>query len=61
MEQTALMPDTAPEFTEVSLCGRQDSRAAPAAVLHTGTVTIELFEDTSCELLEAVLKAVRSC
>lgn len=33
----------------------------PAAVLHTGTVTVELFEDTPRELLEAVLKAVRSC
>lgn len=61
MEQTALMPDAAPEFTQVSLCGKQDSRATPAAVLHTGTVTVELFEDTSRELLEAVLKAVQSC
>lgn len=61
MEQTALMPDAAPEFTEVSLRGRQDSCGAPAAVLHTGTVTVELFEDTPRELLEAILKAVRSC
>ena len=61
IEQTALMPDAALEFTEVSLRGRQDSSAAPAAVLHTGTVTVELFEDTPCELLEAILKAVRSC
>ena len=61
MEQTALMPDAAPEFTQVSLFGKQDSRATPAAVLHTGTVTVELFEDTPRELLEAVLKAVQSC
>ena len=61
MKQTALVPDAAPEFTEVSLRGRQVSCAAPAAVLHTGTVTVELFEDTPCELLEAILKAVRSC
>jgi hypothetical protein len=61
MEQTALMPDAAPEFTEVSLRGRQDFCATPAAVLHTGTMTVELFEDTTRELLEAVLKAVRSC
>ena len=40
MEQTALMPDAAPEFTQVSLFGKQDSRATPAAVLHTGTVTV---------------------
>lgn len=61
MKQTALVPDAAPEFTEVSLRGRQVSCAAPAAVLHTGTVTVELFEDTPRELLEAILKAVRSC
>lgn len=60
-EQTALRPDAAPEFTEVSLRGRQDSCGAPAAVLHTGTMTVELFEDTPRELLEAILKAVRSC
>ena len=61
MEQTALLPDGAPEFTEVSLRGRQDFSAAPAAVLHIGTVTVELFEDTPCGLLETILKAVRSC
>ena len=61
MEQTALLPDGAAEFTEVSLRGRQDFTAAPAAVLHIGTVTVELFEDTSRELLEAIMKAVRSC
>lgn len=61
MEQTALMPDAAPEFAEISLRGRRNSCAAPAAVLHTGTVTVELFEDTPRELLEAILKAVRSC
>ena len=61
MEQTALLPDAAAEFTEVSLRGRQDFTAAPAAVLHIGTVTVELFEDTSRELLEAIMKAVRSC
>ena len=61
MEQTVLLPDAAAEFTEVSLRGRQDFTAAPAAVLHIGTVTVELFEDTSRELLEAIMKAVRSC
>ena len=61
MEQTVPMLDAAPEFTEVSLRGRQDFTAAPAAVLHIGTVTVELFEDTPCGLLETILKAVRSC
>ena len=61
MEQTVPMLDAAPEFTEVSLRDRQDFSAAPAAVLHIGTVTVELFEDTPCGLLETILKAVRSC
>ena len=61
MEQTALIPDAAPEFTEVSLHGRQDPCAAPAAVLRAGTVTVDLFEETPRELLETILKAVRSC
>ncbi len=56
------MLDAAPEFTEIFLLrSRQDSYATPAAVLHTGTVTVELFEDTPRELLEAVLKAVLPC
>ena len=61
MERTVLLPDAAPEFTEVSLRGRQDSCTAPAAVLHIDTVAVDLFEDTPRELLEAILKAVRSC
>ena len=61
MEQTVPMLDAAPEFTEVSLRDRQDFSAPLAAVLHIGSVTVELFEDTSRELLEAVMKAVRSC
>lgn len=61
MKQTVLLPDAALEFTEVSLRVRQDFTAAPATVLHIGTVTVELFEDTPCDLLEAILKAVWSC
>ena len=60
-QRTVLQPDAAPEFTEVSLRGRQDSCADPAAVFHIDTVTVDLFEDTPRELLEAILKAVRSC
>ena len=61
MELAVPAPDVASEFTEVSVCGRQDPSAALAAVLHIGSVTVELFEDTPCGLLEAILKAVRSC
>lgn len=61
MEQAVSAPYAAPEFTEVSFGGRQDSSAAPAAVLHIGSVAVELFEDTPCGLPETILKAVRSC
>ena len=61
MELAVPAPDVASEFTEVSVCGRQDPSAALAAVLHIGSVTVELFEDTPCGLLEAILKAVRPC
>ena len=61
MELAVPAPDAASEFTEVSFCGRQNPSAAPAAVLHIGSVTVELFEDTPCGLLETILKAVRSC
>ena len=61
MEQAVPAPYAAPEFTEVSFGGRQDSSAAPAAVLHIGSVAVELFEDTPCGLPETILKAVRSC
>ena len=61
MELAVPAPDAASEFTEVPFCGRHNPSAAPAAVLHIGSVTVELFEDTPCGLLEAVLKAVRSC
>lgn len=46
IEQTALVPDAVPGFTEVSLRGRRDSSAVPSAVIHTGTVMVGLFEDT---------------
>lgn len=48
-------------FTQVSFRSRQDSCAAPAAVLHIGTVTVALFEDTPRELLEADMNAMQSC
>ena len=60
-DQTTLLPDPASEFAEISLPIKHAGRSDPAAVLHIGTVTVEVFADTSCELLTAILKAVRSC
>lgn len=60
MEQAVLALYAAPEFAEVSFCGRHDSSAAPVTVLYIGTVTVNLFEDTPHELPEAVMKIARS-
>lgn len=60
-QSTALLPEASSEFTEVSLPGRHASHSPPAAILHMGTMSIEIFEDTSCELLTTILKAVQLC
>lgn len=60
-DPAASISETAPEFMEVSLRSRQDSCAIPAAVLHIGIVAVKPFENICCELLEAILKAVRPC
>ena len=43
MEQAVPAPYAAPDFTEVFFCGRRDSSAGSTAVLHIGSVTVELF------------------
>ena len=60
-DQITLLPDSAPEFAEISLPVRHAAHPDPAAVLHIGTITVEVFEDISYELLATILKAVRSC
>ena len=50
-----------PKFLEISLPVRHAAHPNPAAVLHIGTITVEVFEDTSYEPLATILKAVRSC
>ena len=60
-DQYTLLPHPASEFAEIPLPGRHAARSDPAVVLHIGTITVEVFADTSCELLAAILKAVRSC
>lgn len=59
--QSVLLPQADPQFTEISLTGSTASRSSPAAVLHIGTMTVELFEGASSELLTAILKAVQPC
>ena len=60
-DQNTLLPNPASEFAEIPLPGRHAARSAPAVVLHIGTITVEVFEDISSELLSSILKAVQSC
>ena len=60
-DQNTLLPNPASEFAEIPLPGRHATCSDPAAVLHIGTITVEVFEDISCELLSTILKAVQSC
>ena len=58
--KTALTESPA-EFAELSLPDRNISRSTPAAILHIGSITVELYEGTSAQMLENILKAVQSC
>ncbi len=60
-DQATLLPYPASEFAEISLPMKHTGRSDPVAVLHIETITGEIFADTSCELLAAILKAVRPC
>ena len=60
-DQYTLLQNPASEFAEIPLPGRHATRSDPAVVLHIGTITVEVFEDISCELLSTILKAVQSC
>lgn len=60
-QQPALLTDSPSDFAELPLPVRHVSHSAPAAILHIGSITVELYEDTSCRMLETILKAVQSC
>ena len=60
-DQYTLLQNPASEFAEIPLPGRHATGSDPAVVLHIGTITVEVFEDISCELLSTILKAVQSC
>ena len=60
-DQYTLLQNPASEFAEIPLPGRHATHSDPAVVLHIGTITVEVFEDISCELLSTILKAVQSC
>lgn len=49
------------EFAELSLLDRNISRSNPVAILHIGSIIVELYEDASAQILETILKVVQSC
>ena len=56
-----LLTESSSEFAELSLPDSNTSCCTPAAILHIGAITVELYESTSTQMLENILKAVRSC
>lgn len=60
-QQSSFFVGSSSEFAELSLPGRESPRLNPAAVLHAGSITVELYESTSAQMLETILKAVQSC
>lgn len=60
-QQSTALTEFPAEFAELSLPDRSISRSTPAATLHIGSITVELYESTSAQMLENILKAVQSC
>ena len=60
-QQSTALTESPAEFAELSLPDRNISRSTPAAILHIGSITVELYEGTSAQMLENILKAVQSC
>lgn len=48
-------------FTELSLPNTAALDNNAAAILHIGSVTVEIFEHTSSELISSIMKAVQPC
>jgi len=48
-------------FTELSLPNTAAFDNNATAILHIGSVTIEIFEHTSSELISSIVKAVQPC
>ena len=60
-QQSTALTESPAEFAELSLPDRNISRSTPAAILHIRSITVELYEGTSAQMLENILKAVQSC
>ena len=59
-QQSGALTESPAEFAELSFLDRCISRFTPAAILHIGSITVELYEGTSAQMQENILKAVQS-
>ena len=59
-QQSGALTESPAEFAELSFPDRCISRSTPAAILHVGSITVELYEGTSAQMQENILKAVQS-
>ena len=60
-QPSAALTESPAEFAVLSLPDRNLSRSTPAAILHIGSITVELYEGISAPRLENILKAVQTC
>ena len=60
-QHSTALTESPAEFAELSLPDRNISRSTPAAILHIGSITVEVYEGISAQMLENILKAVQSC
>ena len=59
--QAGLLAESASESAELSLPDRNISRSDSAAILHIESIMVELYEGISAQMLESILKEVKSC
>lgn len=60
-QRSPRLTESPSEFAELSLPDRSIARSVPAAIIHIGSITVELYEGTSAQMLETILKAVQPC
>lgn len=58
--QAGLLAESSSESAELSLPDRDIPRSDLAAILHIESIMVELYEGTSAQMLESILKAVKS-
>lgn len=60
-QKTSALSEHPATFTELPLPNTAVFDTNAAAILHIGSVTVEIFEHTSSELISSIVKAVQPC